>query len=227
MYLQIATHHLVVRAIIISRWVWRVQKRFAHLRYKVKDVLYYKMMSWPGFRHVSIAAHFVLDPIFHFFKEIGVSFYALLQYEAGFLSILIFVIAAFMGNFVGIEWYVIHLFEFFVGVALLANVFQAVINNIGELTLLSIFATCFILVFNILSINTYAPVMYEEENPAESCEEIIGCVLEMYTGGVSEAEMDQIYPGRFVFGLIYATIIGTIIGELTSSLMIDGYGSLK
>ena len=42
-----------------------------------------------------------------------------------------FVIAAILGNFVGIEWYVIHLFEYFVGVALLSNVFQAVINNIS------------------------------------------------------------------------------------------------
>ena len=39
--------------------------------------------------------------------------------------------------------------------------------------------------------------------------------------------MDQIYMDRFIFGLVYATIIGTIIGELTSSLMIDGYASLK
>jgi hypothetical protein len=39
--------------------------------------------------------------------------------------------------------------------------------------------------------------------------------------------MDKIYIDRFLFGLIYSTIIGTIIGELTSSLMIDGYGSLN
>lgn len=36
-----------------------------------------------------------------------------------------------MGNFVGVEWYVIHLFEFFVGISSLTNVFKAVINNIG------------------------------------------------------------------------------------------------
>ena len=69
------------------------------------------------------------------------------------------------------------MFEYFVGVALLANVFQAVINNIGELALLSVFASTFIMVFNILSINSYAPAMYEDEIPAESCETIIDCVL--------------------------------------------------
>ena len=49
----------------------------------------------------------------------------------------------------------------------------------------------------------------------------------MYTNGLTEADMDQIYMDRFTFNLIYATIIGTIIGELTASLMIDGYASLK
>ena len=39
--------------------------------------------------------------------------------------------------------------------------------------------------------------------------------------------MDQIYLDRLIFGLVYATIIGTIIGDLTSGLMIDSYGSLK
>ena len=49
----------------------------------------------------------------------------------------------------------------------------------------------------------------------------------MYTGGISESDMDQIYLDRFTFGFIYSTIIGTIIGQITSSIMIDGYGSLK
>ena len=39
--------------------------------------------------------------------------------------------------------------------------------------------------------------------------------------------MQELEADRFLFGLIYSTIIGTIIGELTSGLMIDGYASLK
>jgi len=65
-----------------------------------------------------------------------------------------------MGNFVGVEWYVIHLFDYFVGISLLTNVFKAVIDNIGELSLLSAFAGCFILVFNVVSLNTYTSVIY-------------------------------------------------------------------
>jgi hypothetical protein len=65
-----------------------------------------------------------------------------------------------MGNFFGVEWYVIHLFDYFVGIPLLTNVFKAVINNISEWTLLSTFAGCFILVFNIITLNTYTAVIY-------------------------------------------------------------------
>lgn len=118
------------------------------------------MMSLFGFRHISKVIHFLLDPIWNFIKSIGVGLYALNKFESGFLSILIFVIASLMGNFVGIEWYVIHLFDYFVGISLLTNVFKSVIENIEQIGLLSGFAACFILVFNILSLNTYAIVIY-------------------------------------------------------------------
>lgn len=152
-------------------------RTFKKVGMKLKKTFYDDMMSLFGFRHISIAIHFLIDPIFNFIKSIGVGFWALLQFESGFLSILIFVTASIMGNFVGIEWYVIHLFDYFVGISLLTNVFKAVINNIGELTLLSTFAACFILVFNILSLNTYTSVIYEDDIPPESCEKILDCVL--------------------------------------------------
>lgn len=88
------------------------------------------------------------------------------NYESGFLSILVFVIASFLGNFVGVEWYTMHIFDFFVGISLLTNVFKAILDNIKLLGLLSGLAGCFILVFNIISLNTYVPVIYEEEVPA-------------------------------------------------------------
>lgn len=160
---------LIFYVVYISQLFFSVLNSMSSVGARLKKIFYEDMMSLWGFRHVSSGVHTILDPIFGFLKSIGVSIYALHQFEGGFLSILIFVVAAVLGNFVGIEWYVMHLFECFVGVALLANVFQAVLNNIGELTLLSIFATCFILVFNIISLNTYAPVLYEDKLPSESC----------------------------------------------------------
>lgn len=94
---------------------------------------------------------------------------ALLIYEGGFLAIVVFVVASLLGNFYGIEWYVMHIFDYFVGISLLTNVFKAVIDNISELVLLSAFAGCFIMVFNIVSLNIYTPVIYEDDIPEEVC----------------------------------------------------------
>ena len=91
--------------------------------------------------------------------------WAIYNIEPEFLSIALFLTTAFMGNFVGIEWYTVHLFDFFVGIPMLANVFKALIQNIRVLTILSALATAFVLVFNVLSLSTYVPVIYEEELP--------------------------------------------------------------
>jgi len=116
----------------------------------------------PVISHIGALIVLILSPFYNFFRKILIASWALNKYESGFLSILIFVVASIMGNFVGVEWYVIHLFDYFVGISLLTNVFKAVIDNIGELSLLSAFAGCFILVFNVVSLNTYTPVIFEE-----------------------------------------------------------------
>ena len=102
---------------------------------------------------------------------------ALKKNEAGFYSLALFVITSFLGNFYGVEWFTIHIFDIFVSIPLLSNVFKAIINNIKILTILSLLATGFILVFNVLSFSTYSAVIYEEEIPEESCDTILDCVL--------------------------------------------------
>jgi hypothetical protein len=115
----------------------KIQKIFFKGLGKIISVIKYtkdfafKIFSKPGFSHLGRLIQFLFGPIFEFIRTIFVGFLALNKYESGFLSILIFVIAAFMGNFVGVEWYVIHLFDYFVGISLLTNVFKAVIDNIG------------------------------------------------------------------------------------------------
>lgn len=89
----------------------------------------------------------------------------LFRYESDFLSILLFVCASLYSNFAGVEWYTIHIFDYFVTIPLLTNVFKAIIKNIKDLMLLSAFAGCFILVFNVLSLGTYASVVYKEDLP--------------------------------------------------------------
>ncbi len=96
-----------------------------------------------------------------FVRNVLVTAYALSQYESGFLSILMFVIATMLGNFVGVEWYTIHLFDIFTDISELTNIFKAILNNFKKLALLSFLAGVFILVFNVISLNTYTPVLWE------------------------------------------------------------------
>ena len=62
-------------------------------------------------------------------------------------------------------------------------------NNFKKLVFLAFLATVFILVFNVVSLNTYAPVLWGDDIPEESCEDIIDCVLAMYTGGAIGGDM--------------------------------------
>lgn len=98
-------------------------------------------------------------------RNIFISFYALSHYEEGFLSILMFVVATFLGNFVGIEWYTIHLFDIFTNYTELTNIFKAILNNFKKLALLSFLAGVFILVFNVISLNTYNSIIWQDDLP--------------------------------------------------------------
>ena len=52
-----------------------------------------------------------------FVRNVLIAFYSLSLYESGFLSIMMFIVATIMGNFVGVEWYTIHLFDIFTDVS--------------------------------------------------------------------------------------------------------------
>lgn len=89
-----------------------------------------------------------------------VTFYSLFKYESGFISIMMFVMASIFGNFLGVEWYTIHLFDIFTSISELTNIFKAILNNFSKLFVLSMLAGVFILVFNVISLNTYTPVIW-------------------------------------------------------------------
>jgi len=94
------------------------------------------------------------------YKNTITAFVALYNYESGFLSILIFVSATFAGNFIGVEWYTIHIFDIFTDISELTNIFKAILQNIQKLAILSMLAGAFILVFNVLSLSTYTHVIW-------------------------------------------------------------------
>jgi len=194
---------------------------------KIKYYCYDFLIEKPGFSHLHRFLTWLLTPIYNYIKDILIGLYALVTYEGGFLAILVFVIASLLGNFYGIEWYVMHLFDYFVGISLLTNVFKAVIDNISELLLLSCFAGCFIMVFNIVSLNIYTPVIFEDDIPEEACESLLDCVIQVYTSGAINGDMDQIYADRFIFDTVYFIFMDILFSNLISGIMIDGFGALK
>lgn len=118
----------------------------------------WKLLSWLGSK-LALAKNLVTKH--PFYKNTITSLIALHTYESGFLSILIFVSATFAGNFIGVEWYTIHIFDIFTDISELTNIFKAILDNIQKLTILSILAGVFILVFNVLSLSTYSHVIWE------------------------------------------------------------------
>lgn len=133
------------------------ERKFHKYTGKIKSKLFNISLS---LKKYTLYVNFI-EPIINAITTLFQTIVGLHTYESGFLSILVFVISSFLGNFVGIEWYTMHLFDFFVGISLLTNVFKAILDNIKLLGLLSGLAGCFILVFNIISLNTYVSVIYE------------------------------------------------------------------
>ena len=99
--------------------------------------------------------------------------------------------------------------------------------NISMLTMLSLLATAFILVFNILSFSTYSSVIYEEDIPEESCETILDCVLELYTSGAIGDDMETLAVGRFIFDTLYVVFMELLFESLVSGIMIDAFSELS
>jgi len=138
-----------------------------------------------------------------------------------------FVSATLLGNFVGVEWYMIHLFDIFTSYSELTNIFKAILNNFKKLALLSFLAGVFILVFNVVSLNTYSPVIWEDDLPEEACEDVIGCVLTLYTSGAIGDDMDTFQMNRFVFDIVYVVFMEMMFMNIVSGIMIDAFSELK
>lgn len=160
-------------------------------------------------------------------RNVFITAYSLANYEAGFLSILMFVVAAIMGNFMGVEWYTIHLFDIFTEVNELANIFKAILNNFKKLALLSFLAGVFILVFNVISLNTYTSVLWEDDLPEDACEDIVGCVLSLFTGGAIGESMDEFDFMRFIFDTVYVVFMEIMFQSIVGGIMIDAFSELK
>ncbi len=181
-------------------------------------------LSWIGSK-IAYAKNFITGQ--SWYKNTITSFVALYRYESGFLSILIFVLATIAGNFIGVEWYTIHIFDIFTDISELTNIFKAILDNAQKLTILSILAGVFILVFNVLSLSTYSHVIYEDDLPEGACETIIDCVSVLYTSGAINDSMDEFEAYRFFFDIGYIVFMEMMLQNIVGGIMMDAFAGLK
>lgn len=101
--------------------------------------------------------------------ELGYVMKCFWNHEAEFGPILLFVAVSLAGNFIGMQYFTVHIFDIFLQISLLGNVFKAITTNAKTLSILSLLAGAFIFVFNVLSFGTYTPVIYPDDQPDEVC----------------------------------------------------------
>jgi hypothetical protein len=137
------------------------------------------------------------------------------------------VAVSFAGNFIGMQYFTIHIFDIFLQISLLGNVFKAITVNAKILSILSLLAGAFIFVFNVLSFGTYAATIYPEDQPEEVCENLFNCVLTMYNSGAINDEMDEFNPSRFAFDLIYIVFMELLFQNLVGGVIIDSFTEMR
>lgn len=134
-----------------------------------------------------------------------------------------------MGTYLGCTrgpvYFTIHILDIFLMIPLLENVFKSITNNLQILTFLSTLAGVFTIVFNIISLKTYAPTIYPDDLPPvdEVCEDLWGCVQAVYSSGAVGDEMDDFQFFRFAFDLMYVVFMELLLVNLVGGVMIDGF----
>lgn len=93
--------------------------------------------------------------------------------------------------------------------------------------MLSFLAGVFILVFNVISLNTYTSVLWEDDLPEDACEDIVGCVLSLFTGGAIGESMDEFDFMRFIFDTVYVVFMEIMFQSIVGGIMIDAFSELK
>lgn len=132
-----------------------------------------------------------------------------------------------MGNFLGMQYFTIHIFDIFLQVSLLGNVFKAITGNFTILGTLSALAGAFIFVFNVLGFGTYSASIYPDDLPEDVCENLFDCVLIMYNSGAIGDNMDEFSPARFSFDLIYVVFMELLFQNLFGGVIIDSFTELR
>lgn len=132
-----------------------------------------------------------------------------------------------MGNTLGLQYFTIHIFDIFLQISLLGNVFKAITVNTNILMTLSLLAGAFIFVFNVLSFGTYSTTIYPDDLPDDVCEGLMDCVLIMYNSGAIGDSVDEFNVARFSFDLVYVVFMELLFQNMVGGVIIDSFTEMR
>lgn len=81
-------------------------------------------------------------------------------------------------------------------------------------------------VFCLVFYEVYALELMREAGP-DSCDSIIGCILDLYVSGTIGGSMESFNFMRFVTDLIYYIFFGLLFGNIVSGITIDTFAELR
>ena len=109
----------------------------------------------------------------------------------------------------------------------LKNVIAAINQGMKMLGMLSLLGTSFIAIFSIFSLNQYVGSIYQDELPRQHCEDVLGCVIELYINEQINSEMEAFDTGRFMYDMLYTIFMDMLFGNIIGGVLIDIFGELR
>ena len=91
----------------------------------------------------------------------------------------------------------------------------------------SVLGVLFIFVFSFTSFNTYVDNIYEEDEPIESCDTLISCMITLVNSGVVGSDMEYWDPIKFILDTVYYVFFGLLFTNIVSGIMIDTFAELR
>lgn len=85
----------------------------------------------------------------------------------------------------------------------------------------------FVYVFSITGLNQYVDDIYPVDEPQDSCNTMISCMITLITSGVIGTSMSKWDPIKFVLDTVYFVFFALLFTNIVSGIMIDTFAELR
>ena len=104
---------------------------------------------------------------------------------------------------------------------------QAAVYNYKSLLWMYFLAFVFNYIFNTVTFSNYMRDVYSpSDHTADMCDDIVGCVSQLYVSGVIGG-MEEFEVLRFSYDMIFFIFFDIMFGSIVSGIMLDAFASLR